>query len=121
MICPNCGATNPDNAFYCGRCAIELRPPPRPEDHTELRYSAAAMRGMKAADPMVAVAINVRRIFILLGTTLLLTIWTSGYSILFREYYWDYWFPGLVWLGGSALIVGGGLWCAVKMKRVTAL
>jgi hypothetical protein len=23
--CPNCGTENPDNAFYCGKCANELR------------------------------------------------------------------------------------------------
>ena len=25
MICPNCGATNPDNGVYCGSCAAQLR------------------------------------------------------------------------------------------------
>lgn len=25
MICPNCGATNPNNGFYCGSCAVQLR------------------------------------------------------------------------------------------------
>lgn len=30
MKCPNCGSENPDNAFYCGACATQMREVPTP-------------------------------------------------------------------------------------------
>lgn len=70
---------------------------------------------------MVAVAINVRRIFILLGTTLALTLWTTWYSMFISEVFWVS--EGAIFLFaiGATIIAGGGLWYAIKMKRVSTL
>ncbi len=70
---------------------------------------------------MVAVAVNVRRIFILIGTTLVLTLWTTVFTVFVGDS--DglslSWFTlfGVI----SAAIVIAGLWYAITVKRVTTL
>ncbi len=121
MKCPSCGADNPDGAFYCGRCAVELRPPPRPEDRIGLVYGAGAIKGTREPDAMVAVAVNVRRIFILIATTLLMTLWTTLYSVFWSDLFYRSWLFVGGWALGAAIIVAIGLWYSVTKKRVTSL
>lgn len=79
------------------------------------------MKGVKEPDTIVAVAINVRRIFILPGITLLLSLWTTWYSLFVIDFFRYSRLTVFLWGVGATIIVAGGLWYAIKMKRVTTL
>ena len=73
---------------------------------------------------MVAVAINVRRIFILLGLTVFLTLGSTVLSLIVANL--DFSFDGVraaitIWGTLATIVTGAGLWYAVKIKRVTQL
>ncbi len=121
--CPNCGAENPDDAYYCGRCAVELRPPPKPIAPSRDPYFVASLSGGREPDSMAAVAINVRRIFILLGITVLLTlgsIWLNAINITWHSIDANR-IAYVAWGVFGTIVVAVGLWYAVKRKRITGL
>lgn len=77
--CPSCGAENPDYGFYCGRCAKEL---PRvlgasryePDEQTRTITQSIWESNPPPTDALVAIAINVRRIFVIMMLGLFLTL-----------------------------------------------
>jgi hypothetical protein len=132
--CPSCGAENPDYGFYCGRCAKEL---PRvlgasryePDEQTRTATQSIWESNPPPTDALVAIAINVRRIFVIMMLGLFLTLgsiliswWTS--------YFWanndnpnpaDLRAVIAVWGIVSALVIALGLYYVVEKKGVTKL
>ncbi|MCJ7489148.1 MAG: hypothetical protein MUO87_03235, partial [Thermoplasmata archaeon] len=75
MKCPSCGKDNPDYSFYCGCCAMELpKPTAKPravpakndERAAEKQTSIDELVLRIESDPQVAIAINTRRIFLIM-------------------------------------------------------
>ena len=138
MRCANCGTENPDYSFYCGNCAKELtRTPtaskaePRPRSASEVGPTVPAREATRSdseaevqTDAQVAIAINVRRVvlILLLGMILimgsnLVGLWISNTNM----EYSDAKFMITWWGVFSALIVGFGVFYIVFVKRVTRL
>jgi hypothetical protein len=130
--CPSCGAENPDYGFYCGRCAKELPRVPgvsRSEPAEQIQpITQRIWESPPPPDAMVAIAINVRRIFVILVLTLFLTLGTYLVSW-WISYFWEnnYQNPSdlravfAIWAAVSALVIAFGLYYAIFKKRVTKL
>lgn len=138
MRCANCGKENPDYSFYCGNCAKELpRTPtaakaePRPRSASEVVPATRTREAIRTdseaevqTDAHIAIAINVRRIvlILLLGMILVLGsnlvgLWISNTNMEFSDAK-----SMITWWGvASALIVGFGIFYIVFVKRVTRL
>jgi hypothetical protein len=128
MKCPKCGAENPDHSFYCGKCAAELqRPPVKHEDvspNKVLQEVTAQEEPQKTPDPQVAIAVNVRRIFLVLVIGLVLIacsnivgLWIANADMSYEDEKAMITAWGII----SLLIVVFGLVYAIGMKRVTKL
>lgn len=131
--CPNCGAENPDYGFYCGKCAHELpralgasrhEPQPLSRPNTQGIWDSKAPQ----PDALVAIAINVRRVVVLMMLGVFLTLggvlvsWWSSY----------FWTTGnmnpsdvravvATWGAISAIVIAFGLYYVVYRKRITQL
>ena len=126
--CPSCGADNPDHAFFCGKCAKELpRVPsthePDPTKQAQPTVSTES-RDEQQPDPQVAIAINVRRIvlILLLGIVLLvggnlLGLWVTNSDMDFQDVRTAITLWGVL----STLIIAFGVFYIVFAKRVTKL
>ncbi|HIH01265.1 TPA: MFS transporter [Thermoplasmata archaeon] len=90
MKCQSCGADNPDYSFYCGTCAEELRRQDRPAEteptraipepdveHGESTNTRVNVDLGRAEDALVAIAINVRRLFLVVLLSIFLLVFTS--------------------------------------------
>ena len=138
MKCLRCGKENADHLFYCGECSAELpRPgkpppgvepwrPPSPPPATQTVQSKTEVQvAAEAPDPLVAIAINVRRIFLVLLLTMVVSIFGSSITyiamiLLTRD--------GdisavtavaFVWLGLMICLMIAGVIYIVTSKRVT--
>ena len=131
--CPNCGAENPDYGSYCGRCGWELPRVPGAlrSEHAEQTQTVTKRiweSNSPPPDALVAIAINVRRIFVILVLTLFLTLGTYLVSW-WISYFWEsnYQNPSdlravfTLWAAVSALVIAYGLYYAIFKKRVTKL
>lgn len=130
--CPNCGAENPDYGYYCGRCAKELPRVPgamRSEPVEQTQTTAQGIWGpAPPADALLSIAINVRRIFVIMMLGLFLTLgsilvswWTSYFWSINNMNLSDLRAVIAVWGAVSALVIGFGLYYVVFKKRVTKL
>lgn len=89
MKCPSCGADNPDYTFYCGSCARELPRQARqadakndgaPPTTIEAKDEASSQDGTAAnmsENALVAIAVNVRRLFLVALLGMLLFVFSS--------------------------------------------
>ena len=71
---------------------------------------------------MAAIAINVRRIFILLGVTLLITLGSTVLSLVVSTLGFNLESARVavyVWGTFAVIVVVAGLWYAIKVKRIT--
>ena len=131
LKCTNCGAENPDHAFYCGKCAKELRgipstPPSERADPQHVDHAIWDATSGSPPDPLIAVAINVRRIVVILMLGLFLTLgsilvswWTSYF---YSNYDTDIGAVRAivsVWGAISAIVIGFGLYYVVFRKKIT--
>ena len=86
MKCKSCGADNPDYSVYCGTCAAELSPKAT-EGRTETDHEPASASTWqpgpetadrnRAEDALVAIAINVRRLFLVALLSIFITMVAS--------------------------------------------
>jgi len=88
-----------------------------------MKQSSEPMRDF-GSDSMVAVAVNVRRIFILLAITIFLTLGTTVLGLLITNLGFD--FDGAktastIWMVIAVIFTAAALWYSVKIKRVTKL
>ena len=87
MKCPSCGAENPDYVIFCEQCSAKIRgvDPKRifskesakQREEPETRGNENAIMNLS----LVAIAINVRRIFIVFALMVILSIGTSLVSL----------------------------------------
>jgi hypothetical protein len=130
--CPNCGAENPDYGLYCGRCAKELSRVPGAMRSDPVEQTQTTAQGIwgppPPADALLSIAINVRRIFVIMMLGLFLTLgsilvswWTSYFWSINNMNLSDLRAVIAVWGAVSALVIGFGLYYVVFKKRVTKL
>jgi hypothetical protein len=121
MKCPKCDHENPEYAVYCGMCNEELR------SGTESSGGSSMPQTMHMADPaleqIVSIAVNMRRIFIVLALGVLVTISVHLYSAVVFGYDdpEDLILMTRIWYLATAIAVALGLYYAVKMKGITRL
>jgi hypothetical protein len=76
------------------------------------------------SDSMIAVAINVRRVSILLGIFVFLTLGSTVLSLLIANIGFDFDTAKMaitIWGVIATIVTAAGLWYAVNVKRVTVL
>jgi hypothetical protein len=130
--CPNCGAENPDYGLYCGRCAKELSRVPGAMRSDPVEQTQTTAQGIwgppPPADALLSIAINVRRIFVIMMLGLFLTLGTYLVSW-WISYFWGDNFQNpsdlrivfALWAAVSALVIAFGLHYAIFKKGITKL
>ena len=142
MKCPKCGAENAHGMVRCGNCAeglfgedrpAETEPRTRavPEPYTEYFESTDVRMAVdlgEAEDALVAVAINLRRLFLVVLLSIFLMVFTSISSsivtllVLNDEYSFRSVGTFMTAIMVAALIVViAGLWYIIARKRLTTL
>ena len=54
MKCPSCGTENPDHAFYCGKCAAEMRGGGSPKPQSSASIEKILSRNLTRIDENIA-------------------------------------------------------------------
>ena len=128
MKCPSCGAENPDYVIFCGQCATKVRDvdPNRifSDDSAKHGGELEKQRNENTVTSLslIAIAINVRRIFIVFALMVILSIGTSLVSlwISIRDYDIDSARSTLtIWLALAVIIMIAGLMYAIGQKRLS--
>jgi hypothetical protein len=88
--CSKCGKENAEYLFYCGDCGAELARPPTVEREVVAHETPAtqsmhakpeAEAGDQTIDALVAIAVNVRRIFLVLLLSIVVTLFGGSLSM----------------------------------------
>jgi hypothetical protein len=132
MKCPSCGADNPDYTFYCGSCARELPRQARqadakndgaPPTTIEAKDEASSQDGTAAnmsENALVAIAVNVRRLFLVVFSSLSTSMMTimivnDDFSISSTSLFIS------AFMGIAVVIAIAGIVYIVYGKRLTTL
>ncbi|OGS55504.1 MAG: hypothetical protein A3K60_06875 [Euryarchaeota archaeon RBG_19FT_COMBO_56_21] len=128
MKCPSCGAENADYVIFCGQCATQIRKP----DPSRAVFKEWTKQSEQLETPrntnvvtdlsLIAIAVNVRRIFILIGLGIILTIGTSLISLWISISDYDVESAQSLlrtWLLLATAILIAGLLYAIFQKRLT--
>ena len=128
MKCPSCGADNPDHVIFCGQCGTKVREvnPKRTftEESTKRKEEPESHVNENAIMnlSLVSIAINMRRIFIVFGLMVILTVGTSMVSlwISIGDYDTESAVSTLkLWVALAVIILIAGLIYAITQKRLS--
>lgn len=137
MRCIHCGHENPDHMIYCGMCGKTALSEDQPSsgEVTEGEYRHAGEPDSRAEiwdkpdfvqQSIISVAVNVRRIFLILALGLVVTL-----SSLLFSWTFDLWVElddldtlilvNKIWYSILAVIIVLGLVYIVRFKKITSL
>ena len=128
MKCPKCGHVNPEHSVYCGMCSAELSGDAGPSRSSSIHQESTIEQASQpthmtdlSLESIVSIAVNIRRIFIILALGLLVTMSVH----LFAAVVVGIDDPEVIeltmriWYLVTAVLIALGLFYAVKVKRIT--
>jgi hypothetical protein len=127
MECPKCGMKNPEHVAFCGKCGQELPLRPLVLDEPPLNRvekETPVETGPTTLQAQVSIAINTRRIALVLILTVLLSIFSTLLGLWISIFEPD---TGTtktiftIWLILASIIMMGGLTYVILTKRLTRL
>lgn len=140
MRCGHCGHENPDHVIYCGMCGKKALGADQPSsgevsaaeggpsensDHLGQIWSQPDMPDY-VQQSLISVAVNVRRIFLILALGLVMTL-SSMLFMMALDYWWESMdldtiiLVNKIWYSALAVIIVLGLVYIVRYKKITSL